>query len=232
MKIAIVEDTKIHVKQLESRLDRYQQEEGETFEVFTFSDGLKFLDSIKQGYDIIFMDINMPYIDGMETAKRLREIDRYACLIFITELSQYAISGYEVAAFDFVVKPVSYEMFRPKLAKAIAEVNKNNLGKLCIRNKDVIRMVKIQDIYYIETVQHKIIYHLANEDVEVWDSLDKAESRLPPGRFARCGTSYLVNLAHVVMVKGNTVTLPNTTLPISRLKKKEFIDSLIKFTML
>ena len=145
MKIAIVEDTKIHVKQLESHLDRYQQEEGETFEVFTFSDGLKFLDSIKQGYDIIFMDINMPYIDGMETAKRLREIDRYACLIFITELSQYAISGYEVAAFDFVVKPVSYEMFRPKLAKAIAEVNKNNLGKLCIRNKDVIRMVKIQD---------------------------------------------------------------------------------------
>lgn len=232
MKIAIVEDTKIHVKQLESHLDRYQQEEGETFEVFTFSDGLKFLDSIKQGYDIIFMDINMPYIDGMETAKRLREIDRYACLIFITELSQYAISGYEVAAFDFVVKPVLYEMFRPKLAKAIAEVNKNNLGKLCIRNKDVIRMVKIQDIYYIETVQHKIIYHLANEDVEVWDSLDKAESRLPPGRFARCGTSYLVNLAHVVMVKGNTVTLPNTTLPISRLKKKEFIDSLIKFTML
>ena len=117
MKIAIVEDTKIHVKQLESHLDRYQQEEGETFEVFTFSDGLKFLDSIKQGYDIIFMDINMPYIDGMETAKRLREIDRYACLIFITELSQYAISGYEVAAFDFVVKPVSYEMFRPKSSK-------------------------------------------------------------------------------------------------------------------
>ena len=93
-------------------------------------------------------------------------------------------------------------------------------------------MVKIQDIYYIETVQHKIIYHLANEDVEVWDSLDKAESRLPPGRFARCGTSYHVNLAHVVMVKGNTATLPNTTWPIKRLKKKEFNESLIKFTML
>lgn len=231
MRIAIVEDLKVHAVRLEEHLRRYQEEEGVSFEVYTFSDGLKFLDNIKMGFNIVFMDINMPYIDGMETAKRLREFDRYTCLIFITELSQYAINGYEVDAFDFVVKPVQYDMFRPKLTKAIAEVNKNDLGKLCIRNKDVIRMVKVADIYYLESVQHKIIYHLVDEDIEVWDSLDNIESRLPEGRFARCGTSYLVNLRYVLMVKGNEVILPNATLPISRLRKKEFINSLTRFAM-
>lgn len=232
MRIAIVEDMKVHAKMLESHLQRYQKEEKVSFEVFTFSDGLKFLDNFKPGFDIVFMDINMPFIDGLETAKRLREIDRHACLIFITELSQYAINGYEVAAFDFVVKPVEYEMFRPKLAKAIAEVNKNNLGKICIRNKDVLRMVTISDIYYIESVQHKVIYHLADEEIETWDSLDKVEKKVPPERFARCGTSYLVNLAYVLSVRGNEVTLPHAVLPVSRLKKKEFIESLTRFTMM
>ena len=231
MRIAIVEDLKVHAVRLEEHLRRYQEEEGVSFEVYTFSDGLKFLDNIKMGFNIVFMDINMPYIDGMETAKRLREFDRYTCLIFITELSQYAINGYEVEAFDFVVKPVQYDMFRPKLKKAIAEVNKNDLGKLCIRNKDVIRMVKVADIYYLESVKHKIIYHLVDEDIEVWDSLDNIESRLPEGRFARCGTSYLVNLRYVLMVKGNEVILPNAALPISRLRKKEFINSLTRFAM-
>lgn len=231
MRIAIVEDLKVHAVRLEEHLRRYQEEEGVSFEVYTFSDGLKFLDNIKMGFNIVFMDINMPYIDGMETAKRLREFDRYTCLIFITELSQYAINGYEVDAFDFVVKPVQYDMFRPKLKKAIAEVNKNDLGKLCIRNKDVIRMVKVADIYYLESVKHKIIYHLVDEDIEVWDSLDNIESRLPEGRFARCGTSYLVNLRYVLMVKGNEVILPNAALPISRLRKKEFINSLTRFAM-
>lgn len=92
-------------------------------------------------------------------------------------------------------------------------------------------MVKVADIYYLESVKHKIIYHLVDEDIEVWDSLDNIESRLPEGRFARCGTSYLVNLRYVLMVKGNEVILPNAALPISRLRKKEFINSLTRFAM-
>ena len=87
MKLAIVEDRQEHVDRLQSFIEKYREEHNEQFQIFIFSDGLKFLDAYKRGFDIVFMDINMPHIDGMETAKRLREIDKNTCLIFITEHS-------------------------------------------------------------------------------------------------------------------------------------------------
>lgn len=232
MKIAIVEDKKQHSETLKKYLEHYREESGIDFEVYVFSDGLEFLDSYKNVFDIVFMDIDMPHINGIETAKRLREIDRRVCLIFVTGLSQFAINGYEVDAFDFIVKPVDYEKFRSRLSRAISTVNKSDLGTLCIKNKEVIRIVKISDIYYLENKDHKIVYHLVGEDIETWDTLAKVEKILPPDHFARCSTSYLVNLSYVVSVKGNTVTLPHTTLPVTRLKKKEFIEKLMRFVQL
>jgi len=232
MRIAIVEDKEQHIETLKTYLQRYEKEENVKLEVYTFLDGLKFLDSYKTRFDIVFMDVDMPYINGVETAKRLRQMDRNVCLIFVTEYSQFAINGYEVEAFDFIVKPVDYEKFHLRLSKAIATVNKNDLGTICIKNKDLVRMVKVADIYYLESRDHKIIYHLTDEDVETWGALDNIEKTLPNKYFARCGTSYLVNLSYVISVKGNEVVLPNVVLPISRLKKKEFIDKLMHFAMI
>ncbi len=233
MKVAIVEDKKEHIDTLKEHLKKFQAEEQVAFEVSVYPDGLKFLDSYKPGFDLIFMDINMPYIDGLETARRLRDMDRTTCLIFITELSQLAINGYEVSAFDFIIKPIEYPKFKIKLQNAIEWVNKNNLGKICIKNKDMLRMVKFTDIYYVESVEHRIVYHLAGgEEVESWDSLDKIEKKFPAAYFARCGKSYLVNLIHVISVQGNNVTLPGAILPISRLSKKDFIERLTQFTMM
>ena len=119
MKLAIVEDRQEHVDRLQSFIEKYREEHNEQFQIFIFSDGLKFLDAYKRGFDIVFMDINMPHIDGMETAKRLREIDKNTCLIFITEHSSFAVSGYEVSAFDFILKPVEYARFAEKLKKPV-----------------------------------------------------------------------------------------------------------------
>lgn len=232
MKLAIVEDTREHMERLQNFIEQYRSEHSEPLQVFTFSDGLKFLDAFKNGFDIVFMDINMPYINGMETAKRLREIDKNTCLIFITEHSSYAVNGYEVSAFDFILKPVEYERLKEKLTKAIEFVRKNDRGKLYIKNRDVFRMIKISDIHYIESEGHKVIYHYADENFEAWDSLDEVEKRLPADCFARCGKSYVVNLAAVVSVNGNELTLVNgDVLLISRLRKKEFIERLTRFTI-
>lgn len=232
MKLAIVEDRQEHVDRLQSFIEKYREEHNEQFQIFIFSDGLKFLDAYKRGFDIVFMDINMPHIDGMETAKRLREIDKNTCLIFITEHSSFAVSGYEVSAFDFILKPVEYARFAEKLTKAVEFVRKNDRGIVHLKNKDVLRMVKISDINYIESAGHKVIYHYADTQFETWGSLDEVEKKLPSDCFARCGKSYLINLAAVASVNGNEVAMLNgDALLISRLKKKEFIEKLALYAM-
>lgn len=230
MKIAIVEDKKQHSESLRDYLSRYAEEKGVFFDIHSFPDGLKFLEGYNSPFDIVFMDVEMPHINGIETAKRLREIDRNICLIFITEFSQFAINGYEVEAFDFIAKPVEYEKFSARLTKAIDAVNQKEYGTVCIKNRDMIRIVKINDICYIENRNHKIVYHLINEDIETWDSLDNVEKLLPAERFARCSTSHLINFAYVISIKGNEVFLPNARLSITRLKKKEFINKFIHFS--
>ena len=108
-RIAIVEDDALSAKLLFSYIKKYEQETNGEFEAIIFENGYKFLENYKSGaYEIIFMDINMPHLSGIETAIDLRKLDESVALIFVTNLAQYAINGYEVSALDFMLKPVSY----------------------------------------------------------------------------------------------------------------------------
>ena len=114
-----------------------------------FSDGASFIDEYTGGFQIVLMDIAMPNMNGLETARRLREIDDVVCLIFITSLSQYAIRGYEVSALDYVVKPLSYDLFKIKLAKAISHLNKDTIYTVKIPNG--VQKIRLSDLVYIES---------------------------------------------------------------------------------
>lgn len=99
-RIAIVEDDQNAAEVLRSYLQRYEEENGEQFSVSSFANGLLFLKEQESGFDIVFMDIEMPALDGMETAKLLRRVNDISCLIFVTNMASYAIKGYEVDAID------------------------------------------------------------------------------------------------------------------------------------
>ena len=109
LKIAIVEDERECQEALIEHLRKYEKEKNEAFIVRIFNDGIDILDDYSADYDLIFLDIHMKYQDGMTTAKRIREVDADAQIVFITALAQYAIEGYKVNALDFILKPVVYE---------------------------------------------------------------------------------------------------------------------------
>ena len=121
--VAIVEDEQIHQDTLKNYLQRYESENGVSFHIDVFANPILLLENYKPVYDLIFMDIQMPDINGMDTARRLRAMDQNVLLIFVTSLAQYAIEGYEVAAVDYILKPVQYFSFAMRLTRAIWRIN-------------------------------------------------------------------------------------------------------------
>ena len=122
IRVAIVEDDEKDSALLERYLAEYGKENGEAFSADVFADPLVFLDKYDASYDIVFMDIKLVGIDGLEAARRLRAIDQEIVIVFVTSMAQYAIKGYEVDACDFAVKPVTYADFYMKMRKAVKRV--------------------------------------------------------------------------------------------------------------
>ena len=129
--IAIVEDERTFSEQLQEFLKEYQEEKNIKFKISVFKDGAEILEEYKQIYDIILLDIEMPEINGMETARRIRKTDAEVVLMFITNMASYAIHGYEVGALDFIMKPLTYYTFSVKLTRALRRVNKKRFFLHC-----------------------------------------------------------------------------------------------------
>ena len=124
IRIAIVEDEDYYVSQLTGYLKEYQKSERTEFDITVYRDGDAITSEYKAQFDMILMDIQMKFVDGMTAAEEIRKMDSEVVIIFITNMTQYAIRGYEVAALDYVLKPVSYFAFHEKLKRAVSKIKK------------------------------------------------------------------------------------------------------------
>ena len=119
IRIALVEDEENNVKEINSYLKRYSKEYNVEIQISNFGYANLFLSQYNNNFDIVLMDIGLSDIDGMTAIRKLREIDNNVLVIFVTNLAQYAVNGYEVDAFDFLVKPVSYYNLVLKINRAL-----------------------------------------------------------------------------------------------------------------
>ena len=122
IRVAIVEAEAEVRELLIGYVQRYTQQYGTAVEVKTFADGVEILEDYRPAYDLFLLDIEMKHLDGMETARRIRELDPDVMLVFITNMAQYAIKGYAVGALDYVLKPVPYFAFSQQLQKAVNQL--------------------------------------------------------------------------------------------------------------
>ena len=153
VRIAIVEDEIMYKKQLEDFLHQYEKERKETFEITLFTDGDEIIENYKAQFDIILMDIQMQFMDGMTTAEAIREVDSEVIIIFITNLRQYAIRGYAVDALDYVVKPISYFAFSERLNRAVRRLKKRTKHTIIVKMRGGITRIDVADLWRAEIIQ-------------------------------------------------------------------------------
>lgn len=230
IRIAMAEDDTAEALRLKELAGRYFQAIGEEYRFTIFSDGLEFIGKYRpSAFDVVFMDIEMPHLNGMEAAEQLRRLDKTVPLVFITNLKQYALKGYEYEALDFLVKPISYPAFSTMMSRVRKHIQQKPHADICITNTQGSYRVAVSDIYYVEIAQHYIIYHTANGDYRFWGALAEEEKRLPASLFCRCNKSYLVNLSYVTRVEGCNLHIAGDVLQISRGQKPQIMQRLMNY---
>lgn len=223
--IVIVEDEAEAASILESFVTRYGDEHGEMFKTVRYCDAAAFLSAYKNA-DIVFMDIDLPGMNGMDACKLLREKDGGVIIIFVTNMSQMAIKGYEVRAFDFVVKPITYKGFAVKFKSALDALCKKRGKDIWISNKDGKMKLNTSEIEYVEIMSHILTYHTDSGSYRATGTLASLSNELKDEPFALCNRCYFVNLAYVTAIKGQNAIVAGNELAISRAKRTEFLSAL------
>ncbi len=227
--LAIVEDEDSYAGQLAEFIDKYQRESGNSFRITRFRDGDEITRDYRGQFDIILMDIEMKLVDGMTAAEEIRRLDQDVVIMFITNMTNYAIRGYQVDALDYVLKPVSYFAFSQKLERALSRIKKDNSHIISIDTPSGVRKVDIDSIFYIESEGHNLNFYTGAGDFSIRARMADFEEQLTPYNFFRSNKGYLVNLGHVDGVENGACLIAGKSLVISRARKSDFMDALTNY---
>lgn len=227
--IAIIEDDISAANELEHCLTEFGMQNKHTFSISRFGDAVGFLKDYQSRYDIIFMDIKMPGMDGMSAAEQLRRVDPATMLIFVTSMVQYAVQGYEVSAFDFIVKPINSTAFTMKMKRAMRALKLSRGRELTLNVNGVTHVLPTSVIQYIEVMNHSLTYHTERGIFSVRGKLAAVEQNLPAEAFFRCSISYLINLRYVTQFTGEQVCVAGEWLRVSRSKKRELATAVAAY---
>lgn len=229
VRIKILEDDPVDRDTLVECLRRYEREQDLSLTITTYENPSVFLEDYHLDCDLLFLDIELPLFNGLDTARQLREIDPVVALVFITNMEQYAINGYEVDALDFVVKPINYVRFCAMMRRALRNLPMRNEKELILQTSGSVKRLRISQIYYVEIQDHLLLYHTDQGRVSAWGRLSDVEAELDAWHFARCSSSHLVNLQHITSMTRTEVIVGNTHLPISQRRRKSFSDRVLHY---
>ncbi|MDO4280141.1 MAG: LytTR family DNA-binding domain-containing protein [Peptococcaceae bacterium] len=175
-------------------------------------------------YDLLFLDIEMGGMDGMQVAKRAHALLPDMSIVFITSHDEFATAGYEVSAFRFLTKPIQ----PAKLMEAIAAVKKALLSQktIHIQSKATEAVLKVTDILYIEAQDKHVKIVSRDQLYDDRKGIAFYTQLLAPNDFYRIHRGYLINLRYVKFIDGLDILMANgDVLPMSRLRKKQFVEA-------
>ena len=231
IKVIICDDEQEIRQALQGYLLQYEKTAGLQFEIVACKTGKELLESFdRAGCDLILLDIEMPEGNGMEAARAIRQKSAEPVIIFITNMVQYALEGYEVQAYRFLEKPVEYDRFVKVIDGAVSQILKNDKYVLTVKNADGIARIKAADILYAETFRGHVLIHCVYGDVECFQTMASLEALLEKEGFFRCHSAYLINLSKVEKLKTKDLSLKgDVVIPVSKHRRRQLVETLTDF---
>lgn len=231
--IAWVEDSPETKDLAISFLRRYEAERRLSFDAHFFSSAEEFLSHYSHQYQAIFMDVLLGEgkLDGMSAASKLREVDDSVPLLFVTNMAKLVYKGYEVKAFDYILKPVTYPQFVMKMDRLLKEIDKSSGNNVIINTRSGMAVIDVKKLVYIEVVSHKITYHMVDGTLEVNDTLKNCIKTFTPYHFMQCNKCYLINPSFVKKIENYNLHIGDEILLISHPRKKEFTEQFMDYML-
>lgn len=230
-KIAICDDEQALIDTLKTNLEQYARQTGKTFCYFEFHDGVDLLAHYQPDFDLIFMDIKMDRLDGLQTAQEIRKTDAAVGILFLTSLSQYVWKGYEYGAVNYLLKPVTYGWLKMELDRYFSHYTGRQEPFFAFVSDGGRFKVPYKNVRFAETARRNVLLHFDDQEQVIYKSMKEVASLLETQpQFARCHASYVVNLSFVKSVQNlEAVLTTGERVPISQPKRKEFMAKLADF---
>lgn len=229
MTIAIIDDCIKDIEILKDFINRYKSKYNEPFEILSFSSGEEFLGS-SNDLDIIFLDIEMPELDGIKTAQLIRKKDKKIPIIFQTNMANYALQSYEVHALDFIVKPITYEIFEDRFTRALEFAKLQQKKAIIVKDNDN-SLIKIynSDIYYIEKKQNYTFFYTIFGIFKTRQSLKQTIKSLDNYIMLQASSGTYINPNYLEKILSTSIIVNKIEMPLSRRRKQQFIQEYMQY---
>lgn len=229
MRIAIVDDEPIFLSKLKDKIVTYYPD-SDKLSICEFNSGERLLDHFKKNlYDIIILDIEMKKLNGLETAEKIRSYDNLVIIVFLTSHQEFALQGYEVNAFRYMLKEQPEPMYRRQFCSIFNEYRQTHMA-FPIQSKNVTHSIFISDILYFEVFKRVIMLHTTSEKYEFYGKLSEIEKNERLINFIKPHKSYYVNLAFIDNIEQNVIIMKNKErIPLSRNLKQLVTDRFLSF---
>ena len=224
LKIAIVEDENEAAERLKKLIKIYAEDKKIDINLKVFNEPVCFLEC-KSYFDIVFLDIEMPGMNGVNVARRLREYDEEVVIVFVTNLPGFVFNGYEVAALDYILKPINGLRLKTVLNRAMKYVESKAVRDIILKTTGGIKRVTSKAVLYVIAREHLITYVTKDEKIDTWDTLKNVEKQLTEYGFLRCNKSVLVSTEKIDGIRGDDVVIGKESFRISRERKKQFLQA-------
>lgn len=170
--------------------------------------------------DLLFLDINMPQLSGVSFYKSLQNPPK---VIFTTAYSEYALDGFNLDATDYLLKPFSFERFVKAVSK-LKKLNDHPTENIIVKADKKLHQIKIDDIYFVESLGDYIKVHLENTTLVTYKTLTKMYSELPKSSFIQVHKSFIINKKKINYIEGNLVIINSNKIPLGVKYKKAFLE--------